>query len=78
MALWVFFLYPETAGKSLEEIDYVFEAKIPAWKSAGMGGTFADRVHEVEQKREGHHVEVTHEEAAPVGTTNGEKEGEQV
>lgn len=86
MTFWVFFLYPETAGKSLEEIDYVFDSKIPAWKSASVGGTFEDRVHEVEQKH-GHRgaVEVTHEEAAPAAAatsaapaTENEKVAEQV
>lgn len=63
MSVWVFLLYPETAGKSLEEIDYVFESKVPAWKSAKAGGSFEDRVHEVEQKY-GHRAEVTHGEKA--------------
>lgn len=73
MTFWVFFLYPETAGKSLEEIDLVFESKIPAWKSAG--GTFEDRVHEVEQKH-GHRAEVTHDEAP--SAAGAEKAAEQV
>lgn len=76
MTIWVFLLYPETAGKSLEEIDYVFESKLPAWKSAG--GTFEDRVHEVEQKH-GHGAEVAHEEAPSAGVaTQSEKLAEQV
>ncbi|KAF3761581.1 hypothetical protein M406DRAFT_50654 [Cryphonectria parasitica EP155] len=68
MAVFAFLLYPETSGKSLEEIDYVFEAKVPAWKSAEMGGTFEDRVRGVESKREQQpgQGEVAHEEAVPV------------
>lgn len=78
MTFWVFFLYPETAGKSLEEIDYIFDGKVPAWKSASVGGTFEDRVLEVEQKY-GRHAEVTHEEAAPTAaTTEGGKAVEPV
>jgi hypothetical protein len=33
MALHVFFLFPETAGKTLEEIDDIFESRTPAWKT---------------------------------------------
>lgn len=62
MAVHVFLLYPETSGKSLEEIEYVFESKTPAWRSAHVGGTFEDRIHAVEQKRDGQFAEVTHEE----------------
>lgn len=71
MTVFVFLLYPETTGKSLEEIDYVFEARVPAWRTAKeLGGTFEDRVHEVETKRGSHlhghgaegEGEVTHEE----------------
>lgn len=64
MSVWVFLLYPETAGKSLEEIDYVFESKTPAWKGGKAGGTFEDRVHEVEQKY-GHRAEASHDEVVP-------------
>lgn len=74
MTFWVFFLYPETAGKSLEEIDYVFQSKIPAWKSGKAVGTFEDRVREVEQKY-GHRAEVTHEEAAPAATVGESERG---
>lgn len=72
IAIHVFFFYPETAGKSLEEIEYVFASKTPAWRSAKVGGTFEDRVHAVEQKRGTEVGEVTHEEG-PVATQS-EKE----
>lgn len=68
MTAYVFLLYPETTGKSLEEIDYVFEARVPAWRSADVGGTFEDRVRGVEYKREEARAhgasqgEVTHDE----------------
>ncbi|KAK2599423.1 hypothetical protein N8I77_011177 [Diaporthe amygdali] len=60
MTVHVFFFYPETAGKSLEEIDDVFESKTPAWRT-GQLGTFQDRLQEVERKQGD--VETTHEEA---------------
>ena len=34
MTFHIFFTYPETARKTLEEIDLIFDSKIPAWKSA--------------------------------------------
>ncbi|KAH0602874.1 uncharacterized protein H6S33_008524 [Morchella sextelata] len=33
MTIHVFFLFPETAGKSLEEIEEMFEDKTPAWRT---------------------------------------------
>lgn len=84
MALWVFLLCPETVGKSLEEIDYVFESKVPAWRSTGVGGTFEERVQEVEQKYGGHHAgaEVTHHDqvapATAAASSDGEKGAEKV
>jgi hypothetical protein len=49
MTFHVFFTYPETCGKSLEEIDLVFEGNVPAWRSTKYGGTFQERV---EQRRQ--------------------------
>ena len=34
MTFHIFFTYPETARKTLEEIDLLFDSKIPAWKSS--------------------------------------------
>uniref|UniRef100_A0A060SYD6 ARAD1A15246p n=1 Tax=Blastobotrys adeninivorans TaxID=409370 RepID=A0A060SYD6_BLAAD len=34
MTVHVFFMFPETKGKTLEEIDQIWEAKIPAWRTA--------------------------------------------
>lgn len=30
---YIFFTYPKTAGRTLEEIDAVFDADVPAWRS---------------------------------------------
>lgn len=45
MTVHVFFLYPETAGKSLEEMDDLFDSKIPAWRSGKVKG-FEQKVQE--------------------------------
>lgn len=34
MIFHIFFTYPETAQKSLEEIDVLFDSNIPPWRSA--------------------------------------------
>lgn len=62
MAIHVFLCYPETSGKSLEEIEYVFASKIPAWRSANIGGTFEDHIAAVEQKHGDASGEFSHEE----------------
>lgn len=36
MIFHIFFTYPETARKTLEEIDILFDSKIPAWKSGNV------------------------------------------
>lgn len=33
MTVHVFFAFPETAGKPLEEVDEIFHKKIPAWRT---------------------------------------------
>ncbi|CAI6089528.1 unnamed protein product [Clonostachys chloroleuca] len=45
MTFHIFFTYPETSKKSLEEIDRVFDENLPAWRT-GMDNSFADKVAE--------------------------------
>lgn len=33
MSIHAFFFYPETKGKTLEEVDMFFQSGIPAWKN---------------------------------------------
>lgn len=33
MAVHAFFMFPETGGKTLEEVEDMFMSKIPAWKT---------------------------------------------
>ena len=33
MAVHAFFMFPETAGKTLEDVELMFTAKVPAWKT---------------------------------------------
>jgi SP family sugar:H+ symporter-like MFS transporter len=34
LAVWVFLVFPETRGRSLEQLDELFENKVPTWKCA--------------------------------------------
>jgi hypothetical protein len=65
MTLHVFFLFPETAGKTLEEVEEMFTQGIPAWKT-GVGkrgatrdletaGSSSSHDHEMSDKVEMHH-----------------------
>jgi hypothetical protein len=51
MTVHVFFTYPETAQKSLEEIDYLFNSDVHPWKSAKVGGGGFDE--QVRERRRG-------------------------
>lgn len=52
MIFHVFFMYPETAGKSLEEIDMLFDGDIPAWRSRTARGNLETRVAELANQKE--------------------------
>ncbi|KAH0605611.1 uncharacterized protein H6S33_004833 [Morchella sextelata] len=49
-----FFMFPETAGKTLEEIDYLFGKGIPAWKSAKVNSRLDEKVGDLENNKPGH------------------------
>lgn len=42
--------FPETAGKTLEEIDLIFEPGVKAWKTGGIKSNFAEKVAAVQSK----------------------------
>ncbi|KAJ5736440.1 High-affinity glucose transporter [Penicillium malachiteum] len=44
MTFHVFFLYPETAGRSLEEIDMVFDSNVKPWRTGLVKDTFEDQI----------------------------------
>ena len=63
MTFHVFFTYPETAGRSLEEIDMVFDSDVKPWRTTLIHDKFEE---EVAKHKEGGAVKegsgATHEE----------------
>lgn len=49
MTFHVFFMYPETVGRSLEEIDLVFETDVKPWRTHEIGDIFGE---EIERRKE--------------------------
>lgn len=41
MTIHVFLAFPETAGKTLEEVDEIFQSSVPAWKTRKGSGALA-------------------------------------
>lgn len=66
MVFHVYLMFPETAKKSLEEIDVLFDENIPAWRSANAVSTFEEKVIRVKEKggleERKHQADVDHEE----------------
>lgn len=64
MTFQVFFMYPETVGRSLEEIDLIFETDIKPWRTHKIGDIFGEAIEH--RKQIGAETEVksdaTHEE----------------
>lgn len=56
--LWVWFFVPETAGRSLESMDRLFE--LPWYKIGRRGNADADRMDEVYNEKEAAAVQVDH------------------
>jgi hypothetical protein len=50
MTFHIFFTYPETAGRTLEEIDYIFECDLPVWRTSQAKSKFAEDVEAVQQR----------------------------
>jgi hypothetical protein len=63
----MFLTAPETKGKTLEEMDEVFDSGLPAWKSVPKGS----RLDQLQKDIEAGHLKVT----APFGGMRGAKEG---
>lgn len=57
MGIHVFFFFPETKGKRLEEIDQIWTEKIPAWKSASFVPKVPILPEEIEEKAAAEHAE---------------------
>jgi hypothetical protein len=52
--VWAYFYLPDLAGRSLEEIDELFEARVPAWRSRGKISTgFHGKSHIAKQQQNG-------------------------
>ncbi|KAK8092585.1 sugar transporter [Apiospora kogelbergensis] len=59
MFFHIFFTYPETAGRTLEEIDLVFETNTPPWRSSKLErDAFERRVEAVRHQKKEDDVEV--------------------
>ncbi|KAM0273252.1 hypothetical protein ACHAQH_008349 [Verticillium albo-atrum] len=47
----IYFTYPETAGKTLEEIDVIFDENIAPWKSRNAGPSLQARVADLQEQK---------------------------
>jgi hypothetical protein len=52
MTFHIFFTYPETAGRTLEEIDYIFECDLPVWRTSKAKSKFAEDVEAVQRQQD--------------------------
>jgi hypothetical protein len=52
MGIHVFLMWPETCQKSLEEIEILFDGKVPAWRSSTVKSRFDEEVLEIQRRRE--------------------------
>lgn len=50
MTFHVFFMYPETARRSLEEIDMMFDSKVKAWQSHKVHDKFGEEIEKHRQQ----------------------------
>ncbi|KAK9462430.1 general substrate transporter [Lipomyces oligophaga] len=73
MAIHVFFLMPETKGKTLEEVDIIWEENIKPWKSANIDVTELAANRDLTSKND-KAAEIEHNEMGPVATANSNNE----
>lgn len=50
MTVHVFFMYPETARRTLEEIDFVFDSDVPAWRTNEIKDRFEEGVANIQRR----------------------------
>ncbi|OJJ54153.1 hypothetical protein ASPSYDRAFT_160968 [Aspergillus sydowii CBS 593.65] len=63
MTFHVFFLYPETAQRSLEEIDLMFDSDVKAWETTKIDSRFGEQVERHRKESVAEHAEdVDHKE----------------
>ncbi|KAK9384091.1 general substrate transporter [Kockiozyma suomiensis] len=62
MAIHVFFLFPETKAKTLEEVDILWEEHVAPWKSANVDATELATNRALASKREKKTIDVEHDE----------------
>lgn len=65
MTFHVFFMYPETSGRSLEEIDMIFDSNVMPWRTNKIHNQFTEHVEKQKEVNEitGKDAEgATHEE----------------
>ncbi|KAL2824289.1 general substrate transporter [Aspergillus cavernicola] len=65
MTFHVYFMYPETAQKSLEEIDLMFDSGVKPWQTAKLPDRFGEEVerHRKQSVVEDHDGDATHKES---------------
>lgn len=62
MTFHVFFMYPETVGRSLEEIDLLFDSNVRPWKTAAVHDQFGDEVERHKSQVAKEQPETAHQE----------------
>lgn len=57
MSIQVFFTYPETARRSLEEVDHLFESNVKPWQTANVKDVFGRQTDEQKKVQQSEVVE---------------------
>lgn len=63
MTVHAFFTYPETARKTLEEVETMFDRNVPAWQSSKATG-FDEKIEATQRMKGDVGGETTHAETA--------------